>query len=73
MAATISETPAQYERDIRSANQEWKRSKDARAKWSYGSTATAAGPWFACLAPEKEAEKERENFKAQPLGKWSEQ
>jgi hypothetical protein len=27
----------QYERDIRSANQEWKRTKDSAAKWSHGS------------------------------------
>ncbi|ROW09564.1 hypothetical protein VMCG_02300 [Cytospora schulzeri] len=67
MAATISEAPAQYERDFRSANHEWKRGKDARAKWSYGSTATA--PWYGCLPPDVESE----NFKAQPLGKQSEQ
>jgi hypothetical protein len=27
----------QYERDLRSANKEWKRTKDSAAKWSHGS------------------------------------
>ncbi|KAK7748888.1 hypothetical protein SLS53_000912 [Cytospora paraplurivora] len=67
MATTTPETPAQYERDLRSANQEWKRSKDASVKWSYGSTATSS--WFASLPPDTESE----NFRAQPLGKWSDQ
>lgn len=31
------ETPAQYDRDLRSANKEWKRSKDSTSKWSFGS------------------------------------
>lgn len=67
MAAIISETPVQYERDLRSANQEWKRGKDASAKWSYGSTATA--PWYGCLPPEVESD----NSKARPIGKLSDQ
>ncbi len=28
---------AQFERDLRSANKEWKRTKDSSAKWSHGS------------------------------------
>lgn len=64
MATATPETPAQYERDLRSANHEWKRSKDANVKWSYGSTASAC--W--CTLP---ADTESENFRAQPLGKWS--
>lgn len=67
MAATITESPAQYERDFRSANQEWKRGKDASVKWSYGSTATA--PWYGSLPSDVESE----NFKARPLGKPSNQ
>ncbi|OHF03374.1 hypothetical protein CORC01_01427 [Colletotrichum orchidophilum] len=35
MAASI-ESPTQFERDLRSANQEFKRSKDSRSKWSNG-------------------------------------
>jgi len=27
----------QFERDLRSANKEWKRSKDSAVKWSHGS------------------------------------
>jgi hypothetical protein len=27
----------QYERDLRSANKEWRRSKDSSAKWAHGS------------------------------------
>ncbi|KUI68803.1 hypothetical protein VM1G_04159 [Cytospora mali] len=61
MAAIITETPAQYERDIRSANQEWKRGKDASVKWSYGSTSSWLGTED--VAPE--------NFRAQPIGKLS--
>lgn len=65
MAATIPETPAQYERDFRSANQEWKRSKDASVKWSYGSTAA----WYGQLPSDVESE----NFRARPIGKPSNQ
>ncbi|KAJ0320435.1 hypothetical protein COL5a_009792 [Colletotrichum fioriniae] len=35
MTASI-ESPAQFERDLRSANQDFKRSKDSRSKWSNG-------------------------------------
>lgn len=30
-------TSPQYERDLRSANKEWKRTKDSSVKWSHGS------------------------------------
>lgn len=36
MASFLAETPAQYERDLRSEQHEWKRSKDASAKWTWG-------------------------------------
>ena len=36
MSAAAFETPAQYERDFRSANKEWKRDKDASTKWALG-------------------------------------
>ncbi|KAK1699628.1 hypothetical protein BDP55DRAFT_540393 [Colletotrichum godetiae] len=35
MAGPI-ESPTQYQRDLRSANQDFKRSKDSRSKWSNG-------------------------------------
>jgi hypothetical protein len=35
MSASI-EIPAQFDRDLRSANKEWKRVKDSSAKWSFG-------------------------------------
>lgn len=63
MAAIFPETTTQYERDIRGANQEWKRGKDATVKWSYGSTVSQ--PWWSSQDPESE------NFKARPLGKLS--
>lgn len=34
--ATAFDTPAQYERDLRSINKEWKRGKDYNTKWSNG-------------------------------------
>lgn len=60
MAASI-----QFERDLRSANQEYKRGKDASVKWSFGTTASP--PWVIPGAPDPDSE----NFRARPLGKWS--
>lgn len=34
MAASVENS--QYERDLRSARKEWKRTKDSSVKWSYG-------------------------------------
>ncbi len=34
--AAGSESPAQFERDLRSASKDFKRNKDSRAKWSNG-------------------------------------
>ncbi|KAG6366294.1 hypothetical protein INS49_000470 [Diaporthe citri] len=62
MAASV-----QYERDLRSANQEYKRGKDATVKWSFGTTASPS--WWSASAPEPD----NENIKARPLGKWSDQ
>ena len=36
MSAAAFESSAQFERDLRSANKEWKRGKDASTKWSLG-------------------------------------
>lgn len=35
--AAVVESPALYGRDLRSANTEWKRTKDSAKKWTYGS------------------------------------
>lgn len=66
MAATTFESPAHFERDLRSANKEWKRGKDANVKWSYG--ATSPHSWMS--PPALDAE-EDPAFKARPLGKPS--
>ncbi len=34
--AAVSEAPAQFERDLRSAGKDGKRTKDSHAKWSNG-------------------------------------
>ncbi|KAK0718253.1 hypothetical protein B0T26DRAFT_597963, partial [Lasiosphaeria miniovina] len=39
--ATAFESPAQYERDLRSANRPYKRTKDSSAKWHYGKQETS--------------------------------
>ncbi|KLU85982.1 hypothetical protein MAPG_05001 [Magnaporthiopsis poae ATCC 64411] len=44
MAATM-ETPAQYERDLRSAHKGWKRGKDSREKWAHGQRPAAGLKW----------------------------
>lgn len=65
MTAPIVEAPAQFERDLRSANKEWKRGKDSNAKWLYG-TKTQEKGWY----PRYDAEEDA-SFKARPLGKAS--
>ncbi|PSS02255.1 hypothetical protein BD289DRAFT_255575 [Coniella lustricola] len=67
MAASFTESPAQFERDLRSANKEWKRGKDANAKWSYGST--SPNTWWASTV---DADNDTSFSKARPLGKPSE-
>lgn len=42
--ATTVESPIQYDRDLRGANKEWKRTKDSSAKWSCGSR-PSGGVW----------------------------
>lgn len=66
MAASITETPAQFERDLRSANKEWKRGKDANVKWSYGATDPPAR-WSASTMDDAEDT----GFKVRPIGKPS--
>lgn len=66
MAIPMTETPAQFERDLRSGHKEWKRGKDANVKWSYG--ATSPHSWW--NAPTLDEEQDP-SFKARPLGKPS--
>lgn len=66
------ETPAQYERDLRSANKQWKRGKDASAKWSHG-----ARPLHGCRVDwatmEASGGSEAQRAKARPRRKISEE
>ncbi|OIW32490.1 hypothetical protein CONLIGDRAFT_271645 [Coniochaeta ligniaria NRRL 30616] len=39
------DSPAQYERDLRGANQEWKRHKDSTRKWRLGEAPSAGVSW----------------------------
>ncbi|KAF3767469.1 hypothetical protein M406DRAFT_350576 [Cryphonectria parasitica EP155] len=67
MAATpIAESPAQFDRDLRSANQEWKRDKDADVKWSYGTKRDFL--WYPPLSSDADMDP---SFKRRPLGKPS--
>lgn len=68
MATFLAESPAQYERDLRSGQQEWKRGKDANVKWSYGATSPKQVPFWSPPAVDME---EDPGFKARPLGKPS--
>lgn len=66
MATSIIESsPAQFERDFRSANKEWQRGKDAKVKWSYGATTPPYSYW----TPPALDEVEDQDFKARPVGK----
>lgn len=69
MAATF-ENPAQFERDVRSANLEWKRTKDSSTKWSFG-----ARPGAGCAVDYSTLEatggSESQRAKSRPRGKWS--
>lgn len=65
--ATMNETPAQFERDLRSANKEWKRSKDSSSKWTHGAK-PLRGVWNLSAT-----DSEGESVKNRPMGKFSEQ
>lgn len=71
MAAPVVESlaqfdrPVQSERDLRSANKEWKRDKDSSVKWSYGAKIQEKGRY-----PVLDAENDS-SFKARPAGKAS--
>lgn len=66
MATVIADTPAQYERDLRSGQKEWKRGKDANVKWCYGATPPRQAPLWSASDLDDDA-----SFKARPLGKPS--
>lgn len=65
MAAPIVESAAQFERDLRSANQEWKRGKDSNVKWSFGARSQEKG-WYPRYDKEDDA-----SIKTRPIGKAS--
>lgn len=71
MAAPVVESlgqfdrPVQSERDLRSANKEWKRGKDSSVKWSYGAKPQEKG-WYPSFDVEDDS-----SFKARPAGKAS--
>lgn len=62
----IADSPAQYERDLRSEHQDWKRTKDNTTKWSYGSTASQPTSWWS-LSQKVDEDGDR----IRPLGKPS--
>ncbi|KAH8889638.1 hypothetical protein GQ53DRAFT_187166 [Thozetella sp. PMI_491] len=47
MSTVAYETPAQYERDLRSANVDSKRRKDSSAKWAWGQIPVPGVQWSA--------------------------
>lgn len=59
------ESAPQFERDLRSANKEWKRGKDSIVKWSYG--VRTQEKWWT-LNDDAEGSSDT---KARPLGKAS--
>jgi hypothetical protein len=69
--SAFKESPAQYERDLRSANKEWKRAKDSSAKWSHGVRAAAGVRINFRGEPITGSESQRS--KMRPRGKHSEE
>lgn len=65
------ETPAQYERDIRSGQKEWKRTKDSSAKWSHGHK-PATGCRLDGVTLEAVGGTEEQRSKSRPRKKYSE-
>ncbi|KAL1868970.1 hypothetical protein VTK73DRAFT_3431 [Phialemonium thermophilum] len=64
------ETPVQYERDLRSASKEWKRSKDSTTKWSFGSR-PLSGCHLDLSTYETVGGSESQRAKSRPRGKAS--
>ncbi|KAK3353551.1 hypothetical protein B0T25DRAFT_214953 [Lasiosphaeria hispida] len=64
MAAFI-ESSAQFERDLRSANKEWRRSKDSSTKWSHG-IRPAAGVRLSVVTSEPITGSESQQAKFRP-------
>jgi hypothetical protein len=70
--ATLFEIPMQSERDLRSANKEFKRSKDATARWRYGGK-PASGCHLNLTTNETEGGSEEQRSKVRPMGRFSEE
>jgi hypothetical protein len=70
MAASF-ETPAQFERDLRSANHGFKRTKDSSAKWSYGARPLPGIGLDWDYEPVGGSEGQRSSTKARPRYKLS--
>ncbi|KAK3688180.1 hypothetical protein B0T22DRAFT_147520 [Podospora appendiculata] len=60
------EAPAQYERDFRSANKEWKRTKDSSSKWAHGSRASP-GVYMNMITGEGLTGNEGQHAKSRPV------
>lgn len=70
MASTI-ETPAQFERDLRSAHKGWKRGKDSREKWAHGHRPAAGVKWNYITAGVADGTPEVLLSKSRPIKKYS--
>ncbi|KAK0629969.1 hypothetical protein B0T17DRAFT_506481 [Bombardia bombarda] len=70
MAASFEST--QFERDLRSANKEWKRTKDSSAKWSHGSR-PLSGVRLNMITGEPLNGTPSQHAKARPLPKFSDE
>ncbi len=69
--ATSVESSAQFERDLRSANKEWKRSKDSSAKWSHGHR-PSAGVRLDLYSRQPISGSETQQAKSRPQKRWCE-
>ncbi|KAL0944179.1 uncharacterized protein CTRU02_202066 [Colletotrichum truncatum] len=69
--ATMTESNAQYERDLRSAHQDYKRDKDSQSKWSNGAR-PSAGCRMDWATLEAVGGTDHQRAKTRPRGKTSE-
>lgn len=70
--ATTFDAPAQYDRDLRGANKEWKRGKDSNMKWAHGAR-PSSGVGYNWWTGEMLSGSESQRSKSRPLGKFSDQ
>ncbi|KAF6789357.1 hypothetical protein CSOJ01_14811 [Colletotrichum sojae] len=71
MAAALGNSQAQYERDLRSAHQDYKRDKDSQSKWANGAR-PSAGCLLDWASLEAVGGTEQQRAKTRPRGKSSE-